>query len=535
MKPKNLRLISFFILTLFLFQLIFATPIMRVKAQTNNGIAVVYKSFGGKKWDQFFGVSVTPDGGCIAVGSSNSADRDMAGLNKGDFDAIIVRYDSKGNIKWKKGFGGSGLDKFEGVAVTPDGGCIAVGASSSSDGDMAGLNKDDFDAIVVKYDSKGNIKWKKSFGGDSLDQFFGVAITPDGGCIAVGFSASDDEDMLGLSKGDSDAIIVKYNKEGKLEWKKSFGGSNRDFFNEVAVTPDGGCIAVGYSESNDRDMAGLSKGDIDAIIVKYNKEGKIKWKKSFGGSKVDYFFGVSVTPDGGCIAVGSSNSADGDMVGLNKDDFDAIIVRYDSKGNIKWKKGFGGSKVDYFCGVAVTPDRGCTAVGFSTSDGGDMTGLNKGDSDAMIVKYNIEGKMEWKKSFGGSSGDYFNEVAITPDGGYIAVGYSYSNDGDMAGLNKGDRDAIIVKISKQIKVIKVNGVKLNKTNITLKEGAKDKLIATVIPSNATNRGVTWTSSNSKVVKVDSNGNLTALDKGTATITVRTVDGGYKATCKVVVK
>lgn len=83
-------------------------------------------------------------------------------------------------------------------------------------------------------------------------------------------------------------------------------------------------------------------------------------------------------------------------------------------------------------------------------------------------------------------------------------------------------------------VVKVTGVSLDKTTLTLTEGDSSKLTATVNPSNANNKNVTWVSSNTSVVTVDSNGNVKALKDGTATITVTTVDGEYTATCQVTV-
>jgi len=80
----------------------------------------------------------------------------------------------------------------------------------------------------------------------------------------------------------------------------------------------------------------------------------------------------------------------------------------------------------------------------------------------------------------------------------------------------------------------VTGVSLNKTSITLTAGGSEILTATVTPSNATNKGVTWSSSNTSVATVDNNGKVTAKAGGTATITVKTNDGNKTATCKVTV-
>ena len=82
-------------------------------------------------------------------------------------------------------------------------------------------------------------------------------------------------------------------------------------------------------------------------------------------------------------------------------------------------------------------------------------------------------------------------------------------------------------------VVKVTSVKLNKTTDTLKVGNTDRLIATAAPGNATNKSVIWASSNTKVATVV-NGVVKAVSKGTAKITVTTVDGKKAASCVVTV-
>ena len=82
----------------------------------------------------------------------------------------------------------------------------------------------------------------------------------------------------------------------------------------------------------------------------------------------------------------------------------------------------------------------------------------------------------------------------------------------------------------------VEGVSLNKTSTTLiiigGTSQTEQLIATVTPADAVNKNVTWTSSNPAVATVSDTGLVTAVAKGTTTITVRTEDGGYTATCTV---
>ena len=82
--------------------------------------------------------------------------------------------------------------------------------------------------------------------------------------------------------------------------------------------------------------------------------------------------------------------------------------------------------------------------------------------------------------------------------------------------------------------IPVNGVTLNPTLLSLFTGGSETLTATVEPSNATNKNVTWSSSDGAVATVDANGNVTAVAPGTAAITVTTDDGNKTAVCTVTV-
>ena len=85
-------------------------------------------------------------------------------------------------------------------------------------------------------------------------------------------------------------------------------------------------------------------------------------------------------------------------------------------------------------------------------------------------------------------------------------------------------------------VVPVESVSLDKTSITLYEGQEQILTPTVNPSNAADKTITWTSSDTSVAKVDEEGKVTAVSKGTATITATANDGSGKyASCSVTVK
>ena len=102
-----------------------------------------------------------------------------------------------------------------------------------------------------------------------------------------------------------------------------------------------------------------------------------------------------------------------------------------------------------------------------------------------------------------------------------------ANDGS------GVKASCVVTVEK--KVVAVSSITLSQSSATLTEGETLSLTATVKPTNATNKGITWSSSNTSVATVDTNGKVTAIAPGTATITATANDGsGAKASCEVTV-
>ena len=90
-------------------------------------------------------------------------------------------------------------------------------------------------------------------------------------------------------------------------------------------------------------------------------------------------------------------------------------------------KGIGGSNSEYIYSVASTRDGGIIAGGYFSSSsidlGNGVTLTNKGSYDGMIIKYDVNGNVQWAKVIGGSSSDDIQSVASTSDGGVIAGGF----------------------------------------------------------------------------------------------------------------
>ncbi len=143
---------------------------------------------------------------------------------------------------------------------------------------------------------------------------------------------------------------------------------------------------------------------------------------------------------------------------------------------------------------------------------------------------------------------------VTPeDAANLNVGWSSSNEGIVFVDNSGQvtakevgtaEIAVITEDGGKVATcivtviadaISVTGITLNKSTLTLQAGKSESLVETIIPEDASNKKVSWSSDNKTVVDVDDAGLVTAKTAGEATITVTTEDGGFQAACQVIVE
>ncbi|MEM4992631.1 hypothetical protein WKH56_08820 [Priestia sp. SB1] len=389
------------------------------------------KSYAGTGNESFMTTANTPDGGYITGGYTSSSDGDFT-KNEGGSDFLIAKFDGQGNKEWIKSYGGSKSDYFYGIRPTVGGGYIAAGFSSSNDKDIPGNNGYE-DMILAKFDSNGNKQWIKNYGGTASDFLYDVVEIPGGDYIAVGLTASSNGDITAL-KGSYDAVMVRVDKNGNKIWVKNIGGSKQEDFNTVNLTKDGNLILSAESSSINGDLIG-GRGYADMVIAKYDFNGNQLWHKSFGGSKNDYLSSVIETSDGSFVGVGYSESTNGDMTGLNKGVIDATIIKVDSNGNKLWMKSFGGTGSDAFYSILESPDGGYVASGFTNSPSNSEVPEINGVSDGIVVKYDPYGNIMWKKAVGGIGGDNIMDGVLTNTGDYLFTGTTYGQDYSLMGAD----------------------------------------------------------------------------------------------------
>lgn len=169
----------------------------------------------------------------------------------------------------------------------------------------------------------------------------------------------------------------------------------------------------------------------------------IEWQRTYGGSMDDTGASAEQTSDGGYIICGTTYSNNGDVTG-NHGNGDIWLVKLDADGEIEWQRALGGSQPDIGKHASQLPGGGYLVVGSSRSNDGDVSG-NHGVADIWLAKVDEAGEPIWQRSYGGSLADVPFGIKATPDGGWIIAGDSRSSDGDVTS-NAGFTDYWVLKI-----------------------------------------------------------------------------------------
>ncbi len=397
------------------------------------------KTFGGSYFDEASCIRPTTDGGYVIAGWTGSNNGDVTGFH-GIIDFWVIKIDAIGNVEWSKALGGSDDDRAFAIRQTLDGGFIVVGFTQSDDGDVIDFHGYK-DAWVVKLNKFGEIVWQKAVGGSDWDEAWCVELTSDGGFIVGGRSSSTDGDAAGNPGNFLDYWIVKMSGNGDIQWQKSFGGSNEETVIAIRQTSDGSYILAGETQSTDGDVQG-NNGNVDFWAVKLRSTGDLEWQHPLGGTGLDIGTDIIETVDG-YIGFGYAGSNNGDIT-EHKGLFDYWVVKLKKTGELVWQKTIGGTNDDYARSLLVENDGSLILAGTTKSKDGDVP-YHNGIQVMWVVKMSPTGQIIWQRTLGGTQGEACYSIQKTSDGGYILAGSAWSNDGDVTGV-KGKSDVWIVKL-----------------------------------------------------------------------------------------
>lgn len=195
-------------------------------------------------------------------------------------------------------------------------------------------------------------------------------------------------------------------------------------------------MLTGFVVSNNGDVSG-NHGQFDGWLVRMGTNGLPVWQRCLGGNLNDQLYGILQRPGGGYVVYGATWSNNNGDVGTNHGPgADAWVVALDETGIVQWQRLIGGTGNDQLNALQPTADGGYIGVGLSGSNDGDVDS-NAGAEDALIFKLDATGGLEWTRTYGGSAGEAGYRVTQLAGGGYAVVGYSQSADGDVVGHHGG--------------------------------------------------------------------------------------------------
>lgn len=205
------------------------------------------------------GVSSDAAGNTYATGFiSNPGLFDDLNIPCNASDVFLAKYDSTGIIQWVTLGGGPLLDQGNDIVTDAAGNSYVVGAIQTNGpnptaqfGGFTLTGNGDYDWLIVKYDTLGNVLWAKNYGSSAGDIARGVALDPSGNVYVTGFYSSSMtvQGVTVMSRGLFDVFLAKFDTNGTLLWLRSAGGAGSDIGHGVVVDSQGNVGLTGEFQS----------------------------------------------------------------------------------------------------------------------------------------------------------------------------------------------------------------------------------------------------------------------------------------------
>ena len=195
--------------------------------------------------DVGYGIALDLDNDIYVVGYTEST-------CSGKSDIIMLEYDSMGVRSPPVFFGGIDIDVGRSVAVDSITGDIYVSGYTRS----YGSGNDDL--LLIKYDRTFTQQWYKTWGNDSIDRGYDVALNASGDIYVLGITYS-------YGAGLSDMCLVRFNSTGAEVWHGLWGGDNNDFGESIFINSSDSIYLAGYTSSYGEEC-------VDMVLIKNLKD-----------------------------------------------------------------------------------------------------------------------------------------------------------------------------------------------------------------------------------------------------------------------
>lgn len=299
-----------------------------------------------------------------------------------------------------KNFGGGNNDYAYNSTVTKDGDVIIVGSTES----FGSGTLDTSDNYILKLDRSGNVLWSKTVGSASLEELYWVESTEDSAFVVCGT-------IRKLPNFPNELEVFKIDDSGNVLWKKRYTITGSEVAHCIRSVPGGFLLICETDNGTDYDFA----------VIRLDLNGDVLWNHTYGTNEFDIPIHAERTSDGGYLIGG--NSRVGNYYSS------VYLVKIDSIGNFLWSKKYNTSPAFSKCSlsrVLETQDHGFIIAGATNAD-------NLVINDALLIRTDSVGNMRWIYTYGEQGDDHAFDMKILQDGTYLFCGSTSSVD--ITGLN----------------------------------------------------------------------------------------------------
>jgi hypothetical protein len=252
--------------------------------------------------------------------------------------------------------------------------------------------------VLLKFDKQGKLVWEKTWDGGGYDEGYHLAVHQ--GYLYAGGRTG---------KPNVDALILKYDLDGNLLWSRTWDGKKKKYEEVDGFAFAGGYLYVAVP-------SGPLFGGQDVVILKYDLQGNLIWEKYWDSGRNDMVNGILTDGQYLYLAVRSPGAV------FQKNN-DAFLQKYDLNGNLIWSKEWGGDDYDDPLGIGLE-GKYVYLVGLTKSFGK--------NGQVFALKFDkTTGELLWDKVWGGKQSEVSRSIIIKNGYSYIAGGTkSYGEGGE---------------------------------------------------------------------------------------------------------
>ncbi len=351
-------------------------------------------------------------------------------------------------FEWIQQFGDTSDAAIRGTALDAEGNCFVTGTyrGLGTFGFIQQPSLGELDSFVSKYSPEGDLLWTRFTGGPDRNEVAGIALDARGNAFIAGsFSFTN---ILGtniqIASRVMDAFVASYDSEGELKWAKQYGGGGFEFLQSLSIDPAGNLFVAGTFNSKTTSFGGIvlsntyqggifASTTFDIFLAKLDPRGEVLWARSVGGlpgeNQVELYPEIWVDHSGSAYLSGFSESPILRVGSLSlSNSMGYFLAKYDSEGNAVWAR----TQATRFSRPAI--DRlGNFYVQSAFVNAAILDGLvisnrfNPRGNGTYIAKYSPEWNLIWAVAGGSTENDIPRAITVDQfENCYATGGYSGS-------------------------------------------------------------------------------------------------------------